>query len=86
MSTAEVINNQLAAGWEMCCDAVGIDTDVTAAEWRETYDAQLAGERRKAKIEELRSAAEVFGENQMIREGDVKEWLKLRADRMEEEK
>ena len=58
MSTAEMINHELAACWEMCCEAVGIDTDATAAEWRETYDAQLAGERRKAKIEELRRLAQ----------------------------
>ena len=31
----------------------------------------------------LRDAAEVFGENQTIREGDAKEWLTARADRME---
>ena len=31
----------------------------------------------------LRQAAEAFGENQMIREGDAKEWLNLRADRIE---
>ena len=58
MSTTEAINLELAACWEMCCDAVGIDTDATAAEWRETYDAQLAGERRKAKIEDLRRVAQ----------------------------
>lgn len=33
MSTTEAINLELAACWEMCCDAVGIDTDATAAEW-----------------------------------------------------
>ena len=31
----------------------------------------------------LWDAAEAFGENQTIREGDVKEWLRARADRME---
>ena len=51
VSTAEMINHELAARWEMCCEAVGIDTDATAAEWREAYEAKRAGERRKAKIE-----------------------------------
>ena len=46
-----MINHELAARWEMCCEAVGIDTDATAAEWREAYEAKRAGERRKAKIE-----------------------------------
>lgn len=31
----------------------------------------------------FRDAAEVFGENQTIREGDVKEWLRIRADKIE---
>ena len=30
----------------------------------------------------LEDAAEVFGENQMIREGDVKEWLRNRAAKL----
>ena len=46
-----MINHELAARWETCCEAVGIDTDATAAEWREAYEAKRAGERRKAKIE-----------------------------------
>ena len=40
VSTAEMINHELAARWEMCCEAVGIDTDATAAEWREAYEAK----------------------------------------------
>ena len=48
MSTTEMINHELAACWEMCCEAVGIDTDATAAEWRETYEDQRAQVRREA--------------------------------------
>lgn len=51
-----MINHELAACWEMCCEAVGIDTDATAAEWREAYEAQLTGERRKAKGTPTRKA------------------------------
>ena len=50
MSTAEMINHELAACWEMCCEAVGIDTDVTAAEWRETHEDQRAQVQREAAI------------------------------------
>ena len=53
-----MINHELAACWEMCCEAVGIDTDATAAEWRETYEAQLTQVSREAKIEALREAAD----------------------------
>lgn len=42
VNTAEMINHELAARWEMCCEAVGIDTDATAAEWREAYEAKRA--------------------------------------------
>ena len=58
MSTAEMINHELAARWEMCCEAVGIDTDATAAEWREAYEAKRAQVQREAKIEELRRVAQ----------------------------
>ena len=60
MSTTEMINHELAACWEMCCEAVGIDTDATAAEWREAYEAERAQVRREAKIEALREAARAF--------------------------
>ena len=43
-----MINHELAACWEMCCEAVGIDTDATAAEWRKTYEDQRAQVRREA--------------------------------------
>ena len=56
MSTTEAINLELAACWEMCCEAVGIDTDATAAEWREAYEAKRAQVRREAKIEALSEA------------------------------
>ena len=54
MSTAEMINHELAACWEMCCEAVGIDTDATAAEWREAYEAKRAQVRREAAEPHLR--------------------------------
>ena len=60
MSTAEMINHELAACWEMCCDAVGIDTDATAAEWREAYEAERAQVRREAAVKTLREAARAF--------------------------
>ena len=37
------------------------------------------------RAEALREASQAFGENQMIFEGDVKEWLCLRAERLEGE-
>ena len=55
MSTAEMINHELAARWEMCCEAVGIDTDATAAEWREAYEAKRAQVRREAAEPHLRA-------------------------------
>ena len=58
MSTAEMINHELAACWEMCCEAVGIDTDATAAEWREAYEAKRAQVRREAAVKALREAAD----------------------------
>ena len=58
MSTAEMINHELAACWEMCCEAVGINTDATAAEWRETYEDDLAKVQSEAKVQALREAAE----------------------------
>lgn len=36
----------------------------------------------RIKAEALREAAESFGENQTVREGDVKEWLRLKADQL----
>ena len=60
MSTGEMINHELAARWEMCCEAVGIDTDATAAEWREAYEAERAQVQREAKIKALREAARAF--------------------------
>ena len=54
VSTAEMINHELAACWEMCCEAVGIDTDATAAEWREAYEAKRAQVRREAAEPHLR--------------------------------
>ena len=54
MSTAEMINHELAALWEMCCEAVGIDTDATAAEWREVYEAKRAQVQREAAEPHLR--------------------------------
>ena len=36
----------------------------------------------RIKAEALRDAAENFGENQTCREGDVKEWLRLKADQL----
>ena len=53
-STAEMINHELAARWEMCCEAVGIDTDATAAEWREAYEAKRAQAQREAAEPHLR--------------------------------
>ena len=35
------------------------------------------------RAEALREASQAFGENQMIFEGDVKEWLCLRAEELE---
>ena len=58
MSTAEMINHELAARWEMCCEAVGIDTDATAAEWREAYEAKRAQVQREAAVKALREAAD----------------------------
>ena len=58
MSTAEMINHELAARWEVCCEAVGIDTDATAAEWREAYEAKRAQARREAAVKALREAAD----------------------------
>ena len=60
MSTTEAISLELAARWEMCCDAVGIDTDATAAEWREAYEAERAQVRREAAVKALREAARAF--------------------------
>ena len=54
----EMINHELAARWEMCCEAVGIDTDATAAEWREAYEAKRAQARREAAVKALREAAD----------------------------
>ena len=54
VSTTEMINHELAARWEMCCEAVGIDTDATAAEWREAYEAKRAQVRREAAEPHLR--------------------------------
>ena len=58
MSTADMINQELAARWEVCCEAVGIDTDATAAEWREAYEAKRAQARREAAVKALREAAD----------------------------
>ena len=58
VSTAEMINHELAARWEMCCEAVGIYTDATAAEWREAYEAKRAQVRREAAVKALREAAD----------------------------
>ena len=49
-----MINHELAARWEMCCEAVGIDTDATAAEWREAYEAKRAQVQREAAEPHLR--------------------------------
>ena len=49
-----MINHELAACCEMCCEAVGIDTDATAAEWREAYEAERAQVRREAAEPHLR--------------------------------
>lgn len=54
----EMINHELAARWETCCEAVGIDTDATAAEWREAYEAKRAQVRREAAVKALREAAD----------------------------
>ena len=59
-----MINHELAARWEMCCEAVGIDTDATAAEWREAYEAKRAQVRREAAEPHLRKKwAEELREN-----------------------
>ena len=58
MSTAEMINQGLAARWETCCEAVGIDTDATAAEWREAYEAKLAENTRKAIVKAIQARAD----------------------------
>ena len=50
-----MINHELAARWEMCCEAVGIDTDATAAEWREAYEAKRAQVQREAAEPHLRA-------------------------------
>ena len=52
----EMINHELAARWETCCEAVGIDTDATAAEWREAYEAKRAQVRRESTCESPRGA------------------------------
>ena len=36
-----MINHELAACWEMCCEAVGIDTDSTRGEWQTAFDAKI---------------------------------------------
>ena len=101
MSTAEMINHELAACWEMCCEAVGIDTDATAAEWRETYEAERAQVQREAAAKALREAADELNKSASrplgpmvhirdigLRDGLMKCWslLHARADWMETEK
>ena len=71
MITAEMINHELAARWEMCCEAVGIDTDATAAEWREAYEAKRAQVRREAAVKALREAADAA---LAVREAHCKVW------------
>ena len=100
MSTAEMINHELAACWEMCCEAVGIDTDATAAEWREEYEAKRAQVRREAAVKALREAADEWTQGKLSevpRMADrlherietanyVGNFLRARADWMETEK
>ena len=71
MSTAEMINHELAARWEMCCEAVGTDTDATAAEWREAYEAKRAQVQREAKVQALREVADAA---LAVREAHCKIW------------
>jgi len=56
---------------EDCCD------------WTPWARAALAAAAALIAAKALRDAAEAFGENQTIREGDAKEWLNLRAERIE---
>lgn len=63
------------------CDGVYVRTGRTTSGG--DFNRWLTQHDRKVAVNALRNAAEVFGENQMIREGDVKEWLHLRADKFE---
>ena len=84
-----MINHELAARGETCCEAVGIDTDATAAEWREAYEAKRAQVRREATVKALREAADHWKwyysgvRSSILNETSA---LRARADRMETEK
>ena len=70
------------------CDCMGTleDSHTNGCPQDEVAKAWLAQVQREAKVQALREAAECCGENQMIREGGVKEWFSIRADWMETEK
>lgn len=59
---------------------------VRAAEYVQMIDPLLADAERRGAEKALRAAAEQFGENQSAREGDVKEWLTNRADRIAQDR
>ena len=62
------------------------DIGTTEAYYREAraaLEAVADDLRAEGAAQALREAAEAFGETQMLREGDVREWLRGRADRIE---
>ena len=65
-------------------DPIAYPSHVRSAE--QAFDRWLEQVKREAKVQALREAAECCGENQMIREGDVKELFSIQSARMETEK
>jgi len=80
--TDEMVEAAAKAGWNRDWPDKSWESipDELADYYRSSTRATLEAAAPHIAAQALRDAAEMFGENQMIREGDAKEWLRLHAE------